>query len=103
MGRPFECEPVQADVDGDPVQPRRELCRPLELRQRPVCPHEGVLREFARVFMAGHEAVAQAIHLPLVALDQHVERLPIAIHARAHQFFVVCLVPIGVQHATRYL
>ena len=79
--RPFlraRPEPVQADIDANPIQPGAERRVALEAVQPAICANEHVLREIAGVFVIACESIAQLIDVALMPFDDDVERLAVA-------------------------
>jgi hypothetical protein len=71
-------DPIEADVDADPIEPRRKRRVAFETAQPTIRPDEPVLSEVARVLVATGEAVAELIDLPLMPGDDDVERRAIS-------------------------
>ena len=62
----------------EPVEPRRELRVAAELAQPRAELHERLLRRVARVLDVAHELRGDPVHARRVALDEHVQRRPVA-------------------------
>ena len=87
--RRLRADPIQADVDGNPIQPGRQRRLALERLQPAPRAHERVLREIAGVFVIVHEAIADLVDGAPMPLDDHVERLALAGGRRGHQRRIV--------------
>ena len=62
---------------------------PLKLCRPAIRTDEHILRQIARVFVIAGKSIAQLVHLPLVPLDNDVERLAAAAAARVDERAIV--------------
>ena len=78
VDRRLRADAIEADVDGDPIEPRRQRRLALEILEPAPRAHERILREVAGVLVIVHEAIADLIDGAPMPLDDHVERLALA-------------------------
>src|SRR5690348_10109727 len=64
---------VQADVDADAIEPRRQRRAAAKILQATERAEKHVLRQIARVLVVAHEPVAELIDRAAVPLDKQVE------------------------------
>ena len=85
---PLAAHPVAAEVEGDAVEPRRELRLALEALEGPERAQERFLADVASVVFTADRPVRQGVDRPLPAANQLVEAVDVAVH-RSHDEFLV--------------
>jgi biotin-[acetyl-CoA-carboxylase] ligase BirA-like protein len=76
---------VEARVDDEPVQPRRELRTAAKLLQAHADLCERLLRGVARIVGIAQDLAREPLHFRRVAGEQRLERLPVAILRTLHK------------------
>ena len=85
---PLAPQPVAAEVERDPVQPRRELRLALEAAERAERAQECLLADVSRVLFAADRPVGEGEDRPLPPLDELVEALGVATDRAGDEFLV---------------
>ena len=80
--------PVAAQVEGDAIEPGRELRLALEPGERAKGAEKGFLADIPRVLVAPDDPVGQGINRPFPAEDELVEAVSIARDRAGHELFV---------------
>ena len=96
--RRFRRDAVEAEVDGNPVEPGADRRLSLETAEGAVGADERFLRQIARVLVVAGETIAESIHLSPVAFDEDVEGPSPARETLLHQRMIVGRRPGGVDH-----
>ncbi len=91
--RRLERQPIETDVDRDPIEPGGEARLPFEPLQALERADERILRQIGRVLVVADIAVTQLIHLAAVALDDDVEGLAVTVETELDERPVVGLGP----------
>ena len=99
--RRLERHAIEADVHGDAIEPGAERRPRLETAQPAIRADEDVLRQIAGVLVVAHEAIAELVHLPPVALDDDVEGAGAAGEAGVDEGLLVRGLPVASISATR--
>src|SRR6185436_12360154 len=80
--------PVAAQIQRNAIQPRRELCLPLEAWQRAECAEEGLLTHVPRVLLAADDAIRQGVNRPFPSEDELIEALGVPAHRAGDELVV---------------
>src|SRR5690606_1118505 len=85
---PLLPHPVAAQVQGNAIQPRRELRLALEAGERPVGAQECVLNDVTRLLLPADRAVGESIDRPFPAQDELVEAVDVSVDGPSDELLV---------------
>src|SRR5262249_1955742 len=80
--------PVAAQVQRDPIEPRRKLRLPLEAGEGAECTEERLLADVARILLAADDAVRQGVNRAFPSEDELVEAFGITAHRSGDELVV---------------